>query len=183
MTAASTTAGSASAPAKQRLREYEVVYVLAPNADNAEAERVNAKVTEVVGSFGGKLLKLDNWGRRKLAYPIKRHSRGIFVYIKYVALPGVVAEIERNLRIADSVLRYQSNLVNAVVEGEMTVDPDDVKFTPVAPAEPEEELSYEQRLGLVPSAHKRVHVEDELDPLDAELEDVPDLNAEPRGTP
>ena len=39
----------------------------------------------------------------------------------------------------------------------------------------------EQRLGLVPSAHKRVHVEDELDPLDAELEEVPDLNAEPRG--
>jgi small subunit ribosomal protein S6 len=173
--------GASAAATRERLREYEVVYVLAPNADNAEAERVNAKVTEVVGGFGGKLLKLDNWGRRKLAYPIKRNSRGIFVYIKYVAKPGVVAEVERNLRIADSVLRYQSSLVSAEVEGEYTVDPEDVKFAPVTPAEPEEELSYEQRLGLVPSAHKRQHVEDELDPLDAELEDVPDLNAEPRG--
>jgi small subunit ribosomal protein S6 len=168
-----------SAAAKQKLREYEVVYVLAPNADNAEAERINAKVTEVVSGFGGKLIKLDNWGRRKLAYPIKRNTRGIFVYVKYVANPGVVAEIERNLRIADSVLRYQSSLLNDAIEGEVAVDPEDVKFAPVTPAEPEEELSYEQRLGLVPSARKQVHVEDELDPLDAELDDVPDLNAEP----
>jgi small subunit ribosomal protein S6 len=173
-----------SAATKVRLREYEVVYVLAPNADNAEAERVNAKLTEVVSGFGGKLIKLDNWGRRKLAYPIKRNSRGIFVYVKYVAQPGVVAEIERNLRIADSVLRFQSTLTNAAVEGEVAVDPEDVKFTPVAPAEPEEELSYEQRLGLVPSAHKKVVVEDELDGLGDELDEVPDLNAEPgRGTP
>ena len=173
-----------SAAAKVRLREYEVVYVLAPNADNAEAERVNAKVTEVVAGFGGKLLKLDNWGRRKLAYPIKRNSRGIFVYVKYVAQPGVVAEIERNLRISDSVLRYQSSLVNAEVEGEVSVDPEDVKFAPVLPAEPEEELSYEQRLGLVPSARKKEQPEDELDALGDELDDVPDLNAEPgRGAP
>ena len=64
------------AAAKDRLREYEVVYVLAPNADNAEAERINNKVTEIVSKFGGKLLKLDNWGRRKLAYVIKKqHAR------------------------------------------------------------------------------------------------------------
>jgi small subunit ribosomal protein S6 len=173
-----------SAAAKVRLREYEVVYVLSQTADNAEAERINAKVTEVVSNFGGKLLKLDNWGRRKLAYPIKRNARGIFVYVKYVGRPGVVAEVERNLRISDSVLRYQSSLVNGEVEGEVTVDPEDVKFAPVLPAEPEEELSYEQRLGLVPSARKKEQPEDELDALGDELDDVPDLNAEPgRGAP
>src|SRR3954470_11042461 len=127
---------AAAAAQAERLREYEVVFVLTPNADNTEAERINAKVSEVVGSFGGKLLKLDNWGRRKLAYPIKRHTRGIFVYAKYIGKPGVVAEIERNLRIADSVLRYQSNLLNpAVATADVTVDPEDVKFAPVAPAE------------------------------------------------
>jgi small subunit ribosomal protein S6 len=164
--------------AAERLREYEVVYVLAPNSDNAEAERLNAKVSEVIGSFGGKLVKLDNWGRRKLAYPINRNSRGIFVYAKYVARPGVVAEIERNLRIADSVLRYQNTLLRKDLEGEVAVDPEEVKFTPVTPAEPEEELSFEQRLGLVPSAHKRPQPEYD-DSLDAELEEVPDLNAGP----
>jgi small subunit ribosomal protein S6 len=166
------------ATAAERLREYEVVYVLAPNADNAEAERLNAKVTEVVSSYGGKLVKLDNWGRRKLAYPINRNSRGIFIYAKYVARPGVVAEIERNLRIADSVLRYQSTLLRKEIEGEVAVDPEEVKFTPVAPAEPEEELSFEQRLGLVPSANKRREPEYD-DTLDAEIEEVPDLNAGP----
>lgn len=168
-----------SATAKTRLREYEVVYVLAPNADNAEAERVNAKVTEVVSGYGGKLVKLDNWGRRKLAYPIKRNTRGIFVYMKYVAQPGVVAEIERNLRIADSVLRFQNTLLNGAVEGEVAVDPEDVKFAPVTPAEPEEELSYEQRLGLVPSANRKQQQEDEMDALGDDMDDVPDLNHEP----
>lgn len=174
-----------AAAAKVRLREYEIVYVLSQTADNAEAERVNAKVTEVVSSFGGKLLKLDNWGRRKLAYPIKRNARGIFVYVRYVAQPGVVAELERNLRISDSILRFQSSLINAEIEGEVTVDPEDVKFAPVLPAEPEEELSYEQRLGLVPSARKKEQQEDELDALGDEMDDVPDLNAEPgsRGAP
>ena len=83
-----------SVAVKQRIREYEVVYVLAPNADNAEAERINGKVTEVISSFSGTLIKLDNWGRRKLAYPIKRHTRGIFVYVKFIAQPGVIAELE-----------------------------------------------------------------------------------------
>jgi small subunit ribosomal protein S6 len=168
----------AIAAREARLREYEVVFVLAPNADNTEAERINAKVNEVVASYGGKLLKLDNWGRRKLAYPIRRNTRGIFVYAKYIGKPGVVAEIERNLRIADSVLRYQSNLLNPAVESaDVAVDPDDLKFTPVAPAEPEEELSFEQRLGLVPSAHRKAPVEDDVDALDAELDEVPDLDA------
>jgi small subunit ribosomal protein S6 len=168
-----------AAAAKVVFREYEVIYVLAPNADNTEAERINAKVNEVVGNFGGKLLKLDNWGRRKLAYPIKRNSRGIFVYVKFAAKPGVVAEIERNLRIADSVLRYQSSVLNRDLETpDIEVDPEDVKFAPVTAAEPEEELSFEQRLGLVPSARRREPVEEYADALD-EIDDVPDLNAGP----
>jgi len=157
-----------------RLREYEIIYVLAPTADNAEAERLNAKVSEIVTSFKGKLVKLDNWGRRKLAYPIKKHTRAVFVYTKYVAKPGVVAEIERNLRIADSVLRYQSTLLRDMVDpSEVSVDPEDVKFSPLAAAEPEEELSFEQRLGLVPSAHRRVEVIED-DVVDPELDDVAD---------
>jgi small subunit ribosomal protein S6 len=140
-----------------------MVYVLAPTVDNAEAERVHGKITEVVEGFGGKLVKLDNWGRRKLAYPIQKNTRGVFVYTKYLGKPGVVAEIERNLRIADSVLRFQSTLVRDMVDpSEVAIDPEDLKFEPiVAPAEPEEELNLEQRLGLVPSAQRRREPEEE----------------------
>ena len=172
-----------AAAAKDRLREYEVVYVLTPNADSAEAERINNKVGEVVSSFGGKLLKLDNWGRRKLAYPIKKQTRGIFVYTKFVARAGVVAEIERNLRIADSVVRFQSNLLNAHVVEDVAVDPEDLKFAPVLPAEPEDEPSFEQRLGLVPSAFRKQREEEDFDAGDGEIDDVPDLNAEPAAAP
>jgi hypothetical protein len=65
-----------------------------------------------------------------------------------------------------------------VATADVTVDPEDVKFAPVSPAEPEEELSFEQRLGLVPSAHRKQHVEEDPE-LDPELDEVPDLDAEP----
>lgn len=140
----------ATQTANAGLREYELIYVLRPTVDNDEAERVNAKVSEVVGSFGGKLTKLDNWGRRRLAYPMKKFTRGLFVYTKYVSPGTAVAEIERNLRITDSVLRHQTTLVSREVDLSAEIDPEELKFAPVEEAEPEQELNLEQRLGLAP---------------------------------
>ena len=135
--------------AEAGLREYELIFVLRPNVDNAEAERVNGKIGEVVESFGGKLTKLDNWGRRRLAYPIQKHSRGLFVYAKYLGAGGVVAEVERTLRITDSVIRQQTVLLRQGVDATEEVDPEELQFAPVEEAEPEEEIALEQRLGLV----------------------------------
>ena len=53
-------------------REYETIYIMRPQVDPDEADRIASKLTEVVGKMNGKLTKIDNWGKRKLAYPIAK---------------------------------------------------------------------------------------------------------------
>src|SRR6185436_14619107 len=60
----------------------------------------------VIDQMGGKVLKLDNWGKRKLAYEVRKQLKGIYLYWRYLATSGVVEELERNLRMLDSVIRY-----------------------------------------------------------------------------
>jgi len=86
-------------------RQYELVYILAPTVTDAEAEELQAEIAEQIGTLGGSIESTDVWGRRKLAYPIKRFNEGLYV-VQLIAGPGtMLAEIERRLRVRDQVLR------------------------------------------------------------------------------
>jgi len=87
-------------------REYETVYILRPDIDNVGVGTLNAKVRGIMEGLGGKVLKVDNWGKRRLAFEIKKQLKGIYLYWHYLATPGVVEEVERNLRMLDHVIRY-----------------------------------------------------------------------------
>jgi small subunit ribosomal protein S6 len=108
-------------------------------------------VAEVVARDAGKLVKVEAWGRRKLAYPVAKHKKGVYVYVKYVGKGGLVAELERNLKIQDAVLKFQTVQTKAVVDtATLTVDPEDVKLARLElPAEPDEVESRERQLGLL----------------------------------
>lgn len=163
-------------------REYETIYILEPTIDPDEADRIAARMTEVVAREGGKLTKLDNWGKRRLAYKIRRHTRGVFVHMKYVGLGKIVTEVERNLRMLDTVMRQQSVLVNDVgISLDVAVDPEEVKFRRLEITADEEEPNLEQRLGMI-EAEKPPREEREFgDDIDefADDDDVvaPDLRA------
>ena len=101
----------------------------------------------------GKLVKVETWGRRKLAYVVAKQRRGIYFYLKYLGGGAVVTELERNLRMLDTVLKFQTVLLRDDVHVEsVTVDPEEVKFTRIEPApEDEKEESRERALGLIDS--------------------------------
>jgi len=166
----------------QRAREYETIYIMRPAVDPDEADRVANKMSEVVQRLGGKVTKVDNWGKRKLAYPIKKATRGVFVYLKYLGYTEIVAEIERNLRMFDTVVRFQTVQVRDEVDPEqVAVDPEDVKFRRLEITEDEEEPGLEQRLGMIEEQVERRSSIDELDEeiFDDEADlglDVPDLD-------
>jgi small subunit ribosomal protein S6 len=135
--------------APRRAREYETIYILRSTIDPDEAERIAARVREVIDRLGGKLLKVDNWGRRRLAYPIQRASRGVFVYLQYAGYEDLVAELERNLRLLDHVIRYQTVMLKeSVMLADYDVDPEQVAFLPIEAVDEEPELALAQRLGL-----------------------------------
>lgn len=96
------------ADAPNTLREYETIYILRPDTVNEKVADVNERVRGIIESRGGKVLSVDNWGKRKLAYEVKKELKGIYLYWQYLASTDVVAEFERNMRMLDSVVRYMT---------------------------------------------------------------------------
>jgi len=140
-----------------RAREYETIYILKPDIDADSAERIGSRVADVVGREAGRLTKVESWGRRRLAYDIGKQRRGVYMYLKYLGSGRVVSEVERNLRLADGVLKYQTVLVRSDVEvGGVAISADDVKFErlELPPLEDDKEDSRERQLGLVESERR-----------------------------
>lgn len=136
-------------PAKKWAREYETIYILRPTVEAEDARKVSDRVTEVMNRMSGKITKVETWGMRRLAYVIDKHSRGIFVYVRYAAFGDVVAELERNLRLLDTVIRFQTIRVRDNVEmEEVEVDPEETKFDAIERGEDEVEPTTAERLGM-----------------------------------
>ena len=121
-------------------REYETIYILRGNASNEVVADVNTRVKGVIEGMGGKILKVDNWGKRRLAYEIKKERKGIYLHWVYLAQSGVVEEAERNLRMLDVVLRYQTIKVDVdVVTTARPSEIDDTSFDRAAQTAADEE--------------------------------------------
>ncbi len=97
-------------------REYETTFILRPNTPNEGVAEVNTRIKGIIEGMGGKVIKVDNWGKRRLAYEVAKERKGIYLYWLYLAQPGVVEEAERNLRMLDSVIRYLTVKVDENVD-------------------------------------------------------------------
>jgi small subunit ribosomal protein S6 len=156
-------------------REYETIYVLRPDAGREASESISSRVLDVISKQRGALTRVENWGYRKLAYPVKKHGRGVYVYLKYVGNGVLVAELERNLRLQDAVLKFQTVKISDEVAS-ATEAPQDVEFEHldvIEDAEPEDSIA--KTLGLEDvrdDFHRgdRGHSEDAEGDLDAEEE-------------
>jgi len=121
-------------------REYETIFILRPDTNQDGIQLVNTRVKHVIEELGGRVIKLDNWGKRKLAYEVKKQLKGIYLYWQYLGTSGVVEEIERNLRMLDSVVRYYTVKVDEDVDP--TARPqavDEETFNKAATTVPDEE--------------------------------------------
>jgi small subunit ribosomal protein S6 len=121
-------------------REYETIYILRPNTPNEGVAEVNARIRGVIEGMGGKIIKLDNWGKRRLAYEVAKERKGIYLYWLYLAQPGVVEETERNLRMLDSVIRYLTVKVDDNIDvGARPTEIDDASYDKAAQTAADEE--------------------------------------------
>lgn len=145
-------AGQAGAlPKRVHAKEYETIYILKSDVDAEAAQRVQARVADALEREKGKLVKVEAWGRRKLAYPLKKQRRGVYVYLKYVGGGGLVAEVERNLKLQDAVIKFMTvQSAEDVDLAALQIDPEETtlgKFE--LPPEEEKEESREKQLGLI----------------------------------
>ncbi len=147
----STPNAPASPQGHARAREYETIYVLRSDVDTEAAERVQGRVSDAVERELGKLVKVEAWGRRKLAYPIGKQRKGVYVYFKYVGGGGLVAEVERNLKLQDAVVKYMTVQTSEEVDLEaLQIDPEETRLGKLELSpEDEKEETREKLLGLI----------------------------------
>src|SRR5437763_3454781 len=86
-----------SRPEEVGLRKYEIMLILPSDADDAAVAAVSDRISQTVGERGGEGGKVDRWGRRRLAYPIDRHTGGFYLLAELQAEPEAVRGIERGL--------------------------------------------------------------------------------------
>jgi small subunit ribosomal protein S6 len=129
-------------------REYETIYILRPNTANEGVAEVNTRIKGIIESMGGKIIKVDNWGKRRLAYEVAKERKGIYLYWQYLAQPGVVEECERNLRMLDSVIRYMTTKVDENIDvGARPSEIDETSFDKAAQTAADEEDMFLSRGG------------------------------------
>ena len=93
------------ADAPKTSREYETIYILRPGTTNEGVAEVNQRVRGIIENMGGKVLKVDNWGKRRLAYPINDLMEGYYVLMTMDAKPEFPAELDRVFKITEGVMR------------------------------------------------------------------------------
>ncbi|MBE5786931.1 MAG: 30S ribosomal protein S6 [Clostridiales bacterium] len=113
------------------MNKYEVVYIIDPAVEEEARKALVAKYNELITGNGGIVDKVEEWGKRRLAYAIDYKTEGYYVLVNFQAESELPKELERNLQISESVIRYQ---VIRIEERKSSVKP--AKPRPVRAAAP-----------------------------------------------
>ncbi len=115
----------------KRMNKYEVVYIIDPAVEEEARKELIAKFNALITDNGGSVDKVEEWGKRRLAYAIDYKTEGYYVLVNFQAESELPKELERNLQISDSIIRYQ---VIRLLEKKASVKPRPVRTAPAAPA-------------------------------------------------
>ncbi len=88
------------------MRHYETLFIISPEVSEDDIDRLLERYVGILEDRGGFVAKVDKWGRRRLAYEVKKFRKGYYVLFDYGAEPPAVAEMERNFKIDEKVIRY-----------------------------------------------------------------------------
>ena len=86
--------------------KYESMYILKPDMEEEKKDALVKRFSDIVVNNGGNVEKIDEWGKKRLAYPIQYINDGYYVLMNFEADPALPAELERNYKISDDVLRF-----------------------------------------------------------------------------
>lgn len=88
------------------MNQYEALYIIVPDLDEEQTRATVDKFKGIVESNGGEIAKVDEWGKRKLAYDIDYKTEGYYVLMSFQAAPELPRELERNFKNDERILRY-----------------------------------------------------------------------------
>ena len=116
------------------MRKYETIFILDPDLEEEQTQSTIEKVKGIITQTNGEILKVEDWGKRKLAYEVKKKPKGHYFLIHFSGTPTLLSELERNFRVMDAVIKFQSVRLD---------ERKAITTTPPVPEEPLEEGSEE----------------------------------------
>ncbi|HMK74810.1 MAG TPA: 30S ribosomal protein S6 [Thermodesulfobacteriota bacterium] len=90
------------------MRKYEIIFILDPDLEEEQAQSLVEKVKGIITQANGEVLKVEDWGKRKLAYEVKKKAKGHYILVHFLGSPSLLSELERNFRVMDAVIKFQS---------------------------------------------------------------------------
>lgn len=98
------------------MRRYESVIILDPDMADDDIRGFTEKFSGLIKTKGGEIIKIEDWGFKKLAYPVKKRDRGRYILFDFVGVPSLMAEMERQFKISEEVLKFLSVKVEDEVD-------------------------------------------------------------------
>ncbi|MBI4495852.1 MAG: 30S ribosomal protein S6 [Deltaproteobacteria bacterium] len=119
------------------MRRYETIFIAHPEISDEDQTALLEKIRSIIGNWQGDLLKIDDWGVKKLGYEVRKNSRGRYFLVDFLALPELVRELERNLRLSDQVLKFQTVKIGDQISPEAAQALKEATPPPPAPQAPQ----------------------------------------------
>jgi len=90
------------------MRHYEIIYIVNPNLKDDEYQELLKKYSGIIENLKGIIIKTQEWGKQRLAYRVRKFHNGVYVYAEFCAENKSIAELERNLKLDDNILIFQT---------------------------------------------------------------------------
>jgi len=88
------------------MRQYETVFLISPNLEEEETAKIITQISGIISKEKGKLIQEDRWGKRRLAYPIKKFEEAFYVFFHYEGDSNIPFELERRFKQTEAILRF-----------------------------------------------------------------------------
>jgi small subunit ribosomal protein S6 len=118
-------------------KRYETAILFEPELPEDARKEFLGKLSGVIAGYQGEVLKTDDWGSRKLAYPIGKKASAFYTFLVYTGTRGVVEEVERNIKIFDGILRFLTTVHTAALAPKAAAASPAEGEAPAPPAAPE----------------------------------------------
>jgi small subunit ribosomal protein S6 len=88
------------------VHQYEMIYILRPDIEDGTTQELQERLQQAITNQQGETVSIDRWGKRNLAYQIRRYGQGIYILHRFQMNPKGASEIERYMRLNENVIRY-----------------------------------------------------------------------------
>lgn len=116
-------------PEQLVLHPYESITILKPTLTDEEVAEVIEKIKVIIEEAGGEIVSSDNWGKRKLAYEVKKERRGIYIVQHFKVKGSTIIALEQHYRFSESIIKYMTIRIEEEALGQSQLPKEDKAFS------------------------------------------------------